>query len=86
MVCWDISNFYPSWDTEKCLEAVKKLLETRECNVPSTEYILEAIEITMSSNLTRFNDRFFTQVDGATIGCPDSESITNIFGAIHKYK
>ena len=79
----DISNFYPSCDTEKCLEAVKKLLETRECNVPSTECILEAIEITMSSNSRRFNDRFFTQVDGATIGSPDSGSVTDTFGAIH---
>ena len=61
----------------------KKLQETRECNVPSTECIPEAIEITMSSNSRRFNDRFFTQVDGATIGSPDSESVTDIFGAIH---
>ena len=37
----------------------------------------------MSSNSRRFNDRFFTQVDGATIGSPDSESVTDIFGAIH---
>ena len=87
MVCRDISNFYPSCDTEKCLEAVKKLLETRECNLPSTECILEAFEITivikLSSNSTRFNDRFFTQVDGSTTGSPDSGSATDIFGAIH---
>ena len=83
MVCRDISNFYPSCDTEKCLEAVEKLLETRECNILSTECILEAIEITMSSNSTRFNSRLFTQVDGATIGSPDWGSITDIFGAIH---
>ena len=83
MICRDISNFYPSCDTKKCLEAVNKLLETRECNVPSTECILEAIEITMSSNSTTFNDRFSTQVDGATIGSSDSGSVTDIFGAIH---
>ena len=37
----------------------------------------------MSSKSTRFNDRFFTQVDGAAIGSPNSGSVTNIFGAIH---
>ena len=37
----------------------------------------------MSSNTTEFETRFFTQIDGATIGSPDSGSITDIFGAIH---
>ena len=83
MGCLNINIFYPSCNTEKYLEAVKKLLETRECNVPSTECILEPFEITMSSNSTRFNDRFFTHVDRATIGSPDSGSVTDIFGAIH---
>ena len=37
----------------------------------------------MSSNTTEFDTRFFTQIDGATIGSPDSRSITDVFGAIH---
>ena len=78
-----MSDFYPSCDTEKCLEEVKHLLETRECNAPSIECILEATENTLSSNSTRFNDRFFTQEDGATIGSPYSGLVTDIFGAIH---
>ena len=82
MVCRDVSNFYPSCDTKKCLDAVKKLLLTRKYNYPSTECILEAIGITMTSNSTKFSNRFFTQIDGATIGSPDSGSITDIFGAV----
>ena len=50
---------------------------------PSSECILETLEITMSSNSTEFDSRFFTQIDGATIGSPDSGSVTDIFGAIH---
>ena len=80
--CRDVSNFYPSCDTKKCLDAVKKLLLTRKYNYPSTECILEAIGITMTSNSTKFSNRFFTQIDGATIGSPDSGSITDIFGAV----
>ena len=83
MVCRDISNFYPSCNTKKCLEAVERLLNTREQQIPSTECILEATEITMSSNSVKFIDRFFTQIEGSTIGSPDSGSITDIFGAIH---
>ena len=79
MVCRDISNFYPSCNTKKCLEAVERLLNTREQQIPSTECILEAIEITMSSNSVKFIDRFFTQIDGATVGSPDSGRQSQIF-------
>ena len=46
-----------------------------------TESIIEALEITMSSNNTKFRGRFFTQSNGATIGGPESASVTDIFGA-----
>ena len=81
LVSRDIKDFYPSCNTEKCLEAVKILLDSREKQNPSSECIPEALEITMSSNSTEFDSRFFTQIDGATIGSPDS--VTDIFGAIH---
>ena len=55
---------------------------TRKYNYPSAERILEAIGITMTSNSTKFSNRFFTQMDGVTIGSPDSGSITDIFGAV----
>ena len=58
------------------------LLLTRKYNNPSAECILEAIGITMTSNSTKFSNRSFTQIDGATIGSPDSGSITDIFGAV----
>ena len=37
----------------------------------------------MSSNSTQFDGRLFTQIDGATIGSPDSGSIADIYGAAH---
>ena len=64
------------------MDAVKKLLLTRKYDNPSAECILEAIGITMTSNSTKFRKRFFTQIDGATIGSPDSGSVTDIFGAV----
>ena len=47
------------------------------------ECIQEALAITMSSNNGTFNGKFFTQINGATIGGPESTSTTDIFGAIH---
>ena len=82
MVCRDVSNFYPSCDTKNVGMLSKKLLLTRKYNYPSAKCILEAIGMTMTSNSTKFSNRFFTQIDGATIGSPDSGSITDIFGAV----
>ena len=45
------------------------------------ECILEAIRITMTRNNCSFLGKYYTQVDGATIGGPCSGSVTDIYGA-----
>ena len=49
----------------------------------SVECMLEALEITMSSNNGKFVINFFTQINGATIRGPESASVTHIFGAVY---
>ena len=83
MISRDIENFYPSCETNKCIEAIELLLNQRTIKCPSTECILEAVSITMSSNSAHFSNRYFTQIDGAMIGSPDSASVTDIYGPIH---
>ena len=83
MISRDIENFYPSCETNKCIEAIELLLNQRTIICPSAEWILEAVSITMSSNSAHFSNRYFTQIDGATIGSPDFGSVTDIYGAIH---
>ena len=83
MVSRDIKNFHPSCETRKCLSAVESVLPNRRFQCLSPDCILEAIEITMSSNSTQFDGRQFTQIDGATIGSPDSGSITDTYEAVH---
>ena len=64
MVNRDIKNFYPICETRKCLSAVESVLPNRRFQCPSSECILEAIEITMSLKSTQFDGRLFTQIDG----------------------
>ena len=67
-----------------CIEAIKGVLQAYphiDLKV-QTESIIEALEITMSSNNTKFEGRFFTQSNGATKGGPESARGTDIFGAI----
>ena len=87
LISWDVKDFYPNCNTEKCIEAVKKVLETN-ANMYSLdgsliECIQESLAITMSSNNDTFNGKFFTQINGATIRRQESASTTDIFGAIH---
>ena len=65
-----------------CIEAVSELLDTRIENKPPKECILEALRISMTSNNCEFLNRHFTQIDGATIGGPESASVTDIYGAV----
>ena len=55
-----------------CINAVKRVVEENpqtDLEVP-IECVLEALEITMSSNNGSFANNFFTQVNGATTGGP----------------
>ena len=65
-----------------CLKAVGQLLDTRKENIPEKQCILDALTITMTSNSCNFMGKYFTQVDGATIGGPESTSVTDIYGAV----
>ena len=78
----DIVNYYPSCGTEMCLKAVGQLLDTCKENIPEKQCILDALAITMTSNSCNFMGKYFTQVDGATIGGPESASVTDIYGAV----
>ena len=82
---WDIVNFYPNCNTQMCINAVKKVVEDNpqiDLGVP-VDCVLEALEITMPSNCGEFRNNFFTQINGATIGGPESASVTDIFGVVY---
>ena len=85
LISWDIVNYYPNCNTQMCIEAVRRVLETaqsREFLEVPVECILETLKITMTSNNGEFLKRHFTQINGATIGGPASASATDIFGAV----
>ena len=65
--------------------SVRKVVEENlqlDLGVP-IECVLEALEITMSSNNGKFANNFFTQINGASIGGPESTSVTDIFRAVY---
>ena len=85
LISLDVENYYPNCQTDLCIQAVRTTLEIYATEFPDSkiECILESLEITMSSNNGKFLDRNFTQISGATIGGPESASVTDILGAIY---
>ena len=60
----------------------KTLRRERVSKFPPTECVTEAITIVMSSNNCEFQKEHCTQINGATIGGPESVSTTDIFRAV----
>ena len=69
-----------------CLKIVGQLLDFRSQNFPEKQRVLDACVITMISNICGFMSRYFTKIDGAIIGGPESTSVTDIYGVVFHSK
>ena len=88
LVSWDVVSMFPNIDNELGLGAVSRALDTREQLLPSTDCILEAVEICLKSNHSLFNEKFYLQVHGTAMGPKNACSYADIaMGEIdHKAK
>ena len=68
-----------------CIKAVRRVVEENsQIDLEVTlECVLETLEITMQSNNGSFTNNFFTQINRATIGGPESANVTDIFRAVY---
>ena len=68
LVSWDVVSMFPNIDNQLGLTAVKKALNARENQLPSTNCILEAVEICLKSNHSVFKENFSLQIHGTAMG------------------
>ena len=82
-----MNPLFPNID-ELGLGEVSRALDTREQLLPSTDCILEALEIYLKSNHSVFNEKFYLQVHGTRMGPKNACSFAEIaMGEIdHKAK
>ena len=59
---------FPNIDNNLGLTAVKNALNARECKMPSTNCILEAVKICLECNHSVFKDNVFLQIHGTAMG------------------
>ena len=76
LVSSDVDSMFLDINNE--LGAVSRALDTREQLLPSTDCILEAVEICLKSSHSIFNDRFYLQVHGTAMGPKNACSCADI--------
>ena len=68
LVSFDAVIMFPSIDNRSGLESVKNILIADEFDMDCTQYIVEALEICLTCNNSKFNDHNFLQKDGTAQG------------------
>ena len=72
LISFDIVDMFPS------IYNVSEILENRETNFPPAECILEALKLCLKCNNSVFNEKFYLQEDGTTMGPHMSCSCSDI--------
>ena len=78
LVLWDIVAMYPSINNALGMDACRKALDKREKLKPSTDSIMEAIELTLENNNSAFNGKHYLQIDGTAMGPKNACSYADI--------
>ena len=78
LVSFDIINMFPSISNKQGIHCVKKALDSRKNKKPPTSCIIEALEISLSSNNSTFNNQHLVQTDGTAQGAPNSCSYADL--------
>ena len=88
LVSWDVVTMFPNIDNELGVTAVKNALDARSVKIPSTECVLEAVEICLKSNNCQFDNNNYVQQHGTAMGPKNACSYADLaMGVIdHKAK
>ena len=78
LVAFDIHNMYPSIDNKRGVEVIRNLLNSRTTLKPSTDCVIEALEIWLTCNNSEFAKQNFLQSNGTATGAPNSCSYADL--------
>lgn len=81
LVTIDVQNLYPSIPNHEGLAAVRYFFNKYPDPKRPDEIILNLLEICLTKNCFMFNDKFYTQIDGAAMGHSYCVHYANLFMA-----
>ena len=68
IVLIDVKSLYPSMPQHLGIEGVRRALDNRNAKLPSTSNLIECLKICLNENHFEFKGKFFTQINGTSIG------------------
>ena len=80
------SSHVPSIHNALGMEACRKALDKREKLKPSTDCIMEAIELTLENNSSTFNGKHYLQRDGTAMYCYADISVSEIDNKVFEHE
>ena len=78
LVSFDTVNMFLSIDNVKGMDVVRLALYTRDSNKPSTECVLEGLEICLYNNNSIFDKNHLLQTNETATGAPNCCSYSDI--------
>ncbi len=78
LVSLDIENMFPSIDNGRGMETIRKRLDREEEFSLPTEHIIEALEIILTNNNSKFNGTNYLQKNGTATGAKNSCSYSDM--------
>ena len=78
LVSWDVVSMFPNIDKNLGISVVKRALNSRSVNIPSTDCLVEAVEICLRVNNYQFSSQSFVQKHGTTIGPKNASSYADL--------
>ena len=78
LVSFDIVEMYPSIDNDRAVAANRSVLETRTNKSPSTDCMIEGLEIYLKCNNSTFSLQNLRQLNGTVTGVPNTCSYADL--------
>ena len=75
----DVTSLYTNVPHEEGLEALKHYMELRETQSPSTDFIIDLTRVVLTKNYFKFENNFYLQIQGVSMGSPFSPNYANLF-------
>ena len=68
LMSWDVVSMFPNIDNNLGISAVRRAFNSRSVNIPSTDCLVEAVEICLRVNNCQFSGQNFVQKHGTVMG------------------
>ena len=75
----DVTSLYTNVPHQEGLNALRYYMESRETQLPSTELIIDLAELVLTKNYFKFENEFYLQKQGVSMGSPFSPNYANLF-------